>query len=193
VNWTVFYIVFCVAFLASSPAFAALNALGVRLRQVPPSGAKTWYGRPFVHWREETTLFVADPFFLSLLMALYATACLQLDWTPMRIVWASAPAILSVIGTTQWLRSVPKAEREGKLRTWGWHWSGPGARTTIAGYWHAVYYLVQATVAVSALCFLTFQPEISIHHKMGMVFAGAGYVMSLFHHQHLEKVRGHSD
>lgn len=192
-NWTIFYTVFVIAFLSSSPAFAALNAVGVKLGQVPSPGVKTWHGRPFVHWREETTLFVADPFFLSLLDALFITALLQIEWTTTRIVWATLPTSIGVYLTVRWLLSVPKAEREGKLRTWGWHWSGPGARTTVAGYWHATYYLLQSMVVASSLAFLAFQDEISIHHKMGMIFAGAGYFMSLFHHLHLEKVRGHSD
>jgi len=192
VNWTIFYATFVIAFLMSSPAFALLNALGVKLGQVPAPGAKTWHGRLFVHWREETTAFVADPFFLSLNAALVASTMSQMEWTTIRIVWVLTLSTISIIGTGLWLKSIPAAEKAGKLRTWGWHWCGPNARTSIGGYWHAIYFMVQATAGTIALGFLFWQGEVSIHCKMGMLFASAGYLTSLVHHNHVEKARGHN-
>lgn len=190
-NWTIFYLTFAIAFLASSPAFAALNALGVRLGQVPAPGTNVWHGRPFVHWREETTLFVADPFFLSLLDALVVNAALQTEWTIVNIIWAAAVLPLPVMSTIWWLRSVPKANRAGTMKTWGWHWTGPDARTTIAGYWHAIYFLLQSMIGILALGFFLGQEDVSIHLKAGMFFCACGYFASFFHHTNMEKTRGH--
>ncbi len=190
-NWNVFYTTFVIAFLLSSPAFAALNALGVRLGQVPAAGVKIWHGRPFVHWREETTLFVADPFFISLIDALAVSAALQTDWTTVNIIWALAIIPVPVAGTIWWLRSVPAANKAGTMKTWGWHWSGPDCRTTIAGRWHAVYFLIQAIVGMLALGFFLGQDGVSIHLKAGILFSIGGYFTSFLHHVNLEKTRGH--
>ena len=188
-NWTLFYTTFAICFLLSSPAFAALNALGVKTGHVPAASAKLWNGRMFCHWKEETTLFIGDAFFLTLLDAGAAVACSQVTWTPVRIGWALAALPLGIAGTVFWIRDATAKYNSGEIKTWGWHFCGAN-RFSPAGWYHTVYFGAQIVTAIFAGIFLSLQGEVNIHLKAAMVFAGAGYIATFLHHVNMEKVRG---
>jgi hypothetical protein len=189
VNWTLFYVTFVVCFLLSSPTFALLNAYGVKTGAVPGKDRREWNGRPFVHWKEETTLFIGDTFFLTLLDAGALVACSQVSWSPMRIAWALLAVPLGAVGTNLWLKDAVAKYNAGTIKTWGWHFCGRN-RFSPAGWYHTLYFGAQAMVMTLSVIFIAPQGEVNLHLKAAMVFAGLGYGATFLHHINMEKVRG---
>lgn len=187
-NWTLFYGVFSTAFILSAPMFWILNKKGIRTGRIPVDNNTPFdphYGRRFAHWKEETTLYVGNPFFFSLMFALVATSFEHVNWDVTHIVWASN-SILGLVVTYLWFARATRNYATGEFKSWGWQWCGPN-QISIAGWYHTIYFAICAVTVTNVLTFLLWQPNVIIHNKMGMIFALAGYVATARHFVYIQK------
>lgn len=181
-NWNLFYTTFVVAFLLSAPMFKILNKLSIHLEQVPTDG-NHWYGRRFAYWKDETTLYVGNPFFFSPLDAFIAVAINMIEWTSTNIFWVACAIPIGALTTILWFRSATIRYESGEIKSFGWQWCKPKT-ISVAGWYHTVYFFVHAVAIASVAIFFLFQP-ISIHIKVGMLFSIAGYIATARHFIHV--------
>lgn len=185
-NWNLFYITFGIAFFLSAPMFRVLNDLGMERGQVPTAKHVHWKGRRFSNWKEETTLYVGNPFFFSLMDALIVSSFVRIEWTVARIIWASFSILAGLGITISWFVNATRAYNNGNIPSWGWQWCGP-KKISIVGYYHTVYFLIQSIAMASVVIFFAWQDSISIHIKIGMLFSMTGYASTFFHFTHMQE------
>lgn len=177
-NWNLFYITFAVAFLLSAPMFKLLNGISILQGYVPESGNQ-WHGRRFAYWKEETTLYIGNPFFFSLMDALIAASIPSIQPNIGICVWTFNSFILGALATYFWFRNATQLYKTGQINSFGWQWCSPNQIST-AGWYHTAYFFIHAIAISSVLTIFLFQP-ISSHIKAGMIFAIIGYFATFRH------------
>lgn len=182
-NWNLFYSVFAIMFLLSAPMFKILNDLSVRLGQVP-AGGNHWYNRRFAYWKDETTLYVGNPFFFSLMDALIAVSINEIEWTYASIAWIICSLPIGALSTYLWFKSATARYKSGEIKSFGWQWCKPKT-ISIAGWYHTVYFFIHAIAIASVAIFFLSQLNVSIHLKAGMLFSIAGYIATARHFIHV--------
>lgn len=166
-------------FLLSAPMFKLLNDVGIRKDQVP-AGGNHWCGRRFAYWKEETTLYIGNPFFFSLMDALIAISISETEWTSARIAWIAPTLPIGALITRFWFKVATNKHASGEIKSFGWQWCKPKT-ISVAGWYHTVYFFIQSVAIASIVIFFLPQPAISVHIKIGMLFAIAGYIATVRH------------
>lgn len=183
-NWYLFNSVLAVAFLLSAPMFKLLNDLSIHLGQVPANG-NHWYGRRMAYWKDETTLYVGNPFFFSPMDAFIALAIDEIKWTPANITWVVCAIPIGALATFLWFRSATIRYESGEIKSFGWQWCKPKT-ISVAGWYHTAYFFVHAVAITSVVTFFLLQP-INTHLKAGMLYCIAGYIATARHFIHVGK------
>lgn len=166
--------------------FSLLNWEGCGRGQVPNPGYHTWHGRRFSHWKEETTLFVGNPLFFSVMDALIAASFSQLTWNDAHIIRALLAVLIGSVVTFFWFRNATRDYESGKITSWGWQWCK--SRTiSIAGKYHTVYFWLHACIITYSLTSFVWQSQIIIHIRMGVIYAIVGYAVTFLHFLYMQR------
>jgi hypothetical protein len=165
--------------------FEVSQRLSVAAGQIPARGIHMWQGKPFLHWNAFACQKYGDFIFLSGLNAAVIVGMHRVkltsgqDYAVLGMIVGSI-LTLGILSAIAWVVSVKKQFARGIFDRWDWGFTAPAGKLTIAGWFHLVYFAIEASVVCSAALYLLWKP-IGLWIRVFMVLCIIGYAITVIY------------
>jgi hypothetical protein len=166
-----------VSALLIAVVFEISQRLSVAAGQIPARGIHVWEGKPFLHWDAFVCQKYGDLVCLSGLNAAVIVAMGRVKLVPWSYPLLCTIAVLGILAAIVWVVSVKKQFAFGIFARWDWGFTAPNGKLTIAGWFHLVYFAIEAGVIGSGLLYLLWKP-IGLWIRIFMAVCIVGYAIT---------------